>query len=138
MGQTEPYTKAQNCSECHIAIQAKQLASPFGFDEEAASDFAFTTSSYAASTYSFTTPTQYAPNSTTQPPSRPTCAANRTYIIQENNSCNGIVEVQGVAIEALVGLNRLDLGCKMVPPVNATICLPPPCIDPSSWPQRHL
>ena len=113
MGKTEPYTEAQNCLEWQIAIQANQLASPFGFDGEAASDFSFATSSCAASTYSFTTPTQYAPNSTTQPPSRPICAANRTYIIQADYSCSGIAKGQGVAIEALVGLNRLDLGCKM-------------------------
>ncbi|KAK3295595.1 LysM domain-containing protein [Chaetomium fimeti] len=127
MDQTEPYTKAQNCSECRVAIQAKQLASPFGFDEEAASDFAFTTSSCSASTYSFARPTQYALNSTTQPPSKPTCTANRTYIIQAGDSCNGIAEARGVATEALINLNGLDLGCCGIPPTNTTICLPPPC-----------
>ncbi|KAK4141819.1 LysM domain-protein [Dichotomopilus funicola] len=125
--QTEPYTAAQNCSECQIGIQAKQLASPFGYDKEAASAFAFTTSSCAAKTYSYATPTSYALNSTTVPPSRPTCATNRTYVIQKEDSCNTIAEAQGVATEALISLNGLDLGCTMMLPVNTSLCLPPAC-----------
>ena len=128
MNQTEPYTKAQNCSDCQIGIQAKQLASPFGYDEEAASDFAFTTSSCAAATYSYATPTTYALNSTTAPPSSPTCATGRTYVIQEEDACNTIAEAQGVATEALISLNGLDLGCTSMPPVGATICLPAACL----------
>jgi LysM repeat protein len=127
MNQTGPYTAAQNCSECQIGIQAKQLASPFGYDEEAASDFAFTTSSRAAKTYSYATPTSYVLNSTTPSPSRPTCTTGRTYVLQAEDSCNTIAQAQGVATEALISLNGLDLGCKSMPPVGTSLCLPPAC-----------
>jgi LysM repeat protein len=128
MNQTEPYTEEQNCHECQIGIQAKQLASPFGYDEEAATDFDFTTSSCAASTYTYSTPTAYPLNSTTGLPARPTCVTGRTYTILAEDTCNTISEAQEVATEALISMNGLDSACQSLPPVDTVICLPQACV----------
>lgn len=127
MNQTSPYTKAQNCSQCQLEIQARQLGSPFGYDSDAASSYASSTSSCAVTKYTYTTPTSYAINSTTAPPARPTCSTDRTYVIKEDDSCNSIAESQGVSTESLISINGLDMGCDSMPSVGTILCLPPAC-----------
>ncbi len=57
----------------------------------------------------------------------PTCTTGSTYVIQTGDTCNSIAGAQGVATEALVSLNGIDLGCNLMPPVGTSLCLPPPC-----------
>ncbi|KAM3427181.1 hypothetical protein MY4824_009598 [Beauveria thailandica] len=126
--QTDPPTTAQNCSECAIAVQAKQLESPFGYNSDAASDFASTTSSCAVSIYSYATPTSYARNSTSGSPlPAPTCASGKTYVTQESDSCNSIAAAQNVSTEALISVNGLDVACNPMPAVGTSLCLPLTC-----------
>ncbi|KAL7621054.1 hypothetical protein AAE478_008366 [Parahypoxylon ruwenzoriense] len=127
LNQTDPYTTAQNCSECELAVQAKQLASPFGFSEEAASDFASTTSSCQAGKYTYSTPTPYGLNATTTAPSRPACTGGATYSIQDGDSCNSIAEANSVSTESLISLNGLDLACDAMPAAGTPICIPATC-----------
>ncbi|KHN93945.1 LysM domain-containing protein [Metarhizium album ARSEF 1941] len=121
--------QAQNCSECALAAQAKQLASPFGYNSAAASDFAVTTSSCAANSYGYATPTAYALNGTTGGPwPAPSCASGRTYVIKkDDDGCNAIAGAQNVSTEALISVNGLDVDCNSMPAVGASLCLPASC-----------
>ncbi|KAK2611937.1 hypothetical protein QQS21_002043 [Conoideocrella luteorostrata] len=128
LNQTGPPSKAQNCSGCAIAVQAKQLGSPFGYNSAAASAFAYTTSSCAENTYSYVVPTTYALNSTTGgPPPAPSCASGKKYVRKENDSCNTIAGAQNVSTEALISVNGLDVNCNSMPPVGASLCMPATC-----------
>ncbi|KAH7317115.1 LysM domain-containing protein [Stachybotrys elegans] len=127
ISQNTPYTKAQNCSSCQLEIQAKQLGSPFGYDEEAASQYASSTSSCAVTKYTYAKPTSYAVNSTTAVPDGPACSTGRAYTVKGGDSCNSIAESQGVSTPALTTLNGIDSECNTMPPVGSEICLPPPC-----------
>ncbi|KAF3055159.1 LysM domain-containing protein [Daldinia childiae] len=127
LNQTDQHTTIQNCSECELALQAKQLASPFGFSEEAASEFASTTSSCQASQYMYSIPTQYGLNATITAPLRPACADNTSYIIRDGDSCNSIAGANNISTESLISLNGIDLACNTMPAVGTTICLPTTC-----------
>jgi hypothetical protein len=115
----KPYTKEQECSSCQLEIQAKQLGSPFGYDEKAASNYASITSSCAVTKYAYAKPTGYAINSTSASPSKPACNTGKTYTIREGDSCNSTL--------ALINLNNIDAGCDGMPPVGTDICLLLPC-----------
>ena len=49
----KPYTMEQECFLCQLDTQAKQLGSPSGYDEQAASDCASITSGCAATKYTY-------------------------------------------------------------------------------------
>lgn len=44
-GDTAVVTSAELCSDCNLRIQQAQLESPFGYEDDAASDYASLTSS---------------------------------------------------------------------------------------------
>jgi hypothetical protein len=92
MNKGEPYTIVQECSSCQLEIQAKQLGSLFGHDDQAASNYASITSSCGVTKYAYAKPTGYAMNSTSASPSKPACNTSKTYTIQEGDSCNSIAE----------------------------------------------
>ncbi|TLD08606.1 uncharacterized protein PgNI_07373 [Pyricularia grisea] len=127
--ETETWTEAQRCHECQLGIMKQQLASPFGYEEDEAADYASTTSSCSKTQYAFATPTSYALNSTTPSPSQPTCGpdASGSYTVQDGDSCNSISEAQGVATEAFISINDIDLGCNDIPTVGTSLCLPKKC-----------
>ncbi|TLD21139.1 hypothetical protein PspLS_09235 [Pyricularia sp. CBS 133598] len=127
--ETETWTEAQRCHECQLGIVKQQLASPFGYEEDEAADYASTTSSCSKTQYAFATPTSYALNSTTPSPSQPTCGpdASGSYTVRDGDSCNSISEAQGVATEAFISINGIDLGCNDIPAVGTSLCLPKKC-----------
>ncbi|KAK2590531.1 hypothetical protein QQS21_011781 [Conoideocrella luteorostrata] len=61
------------------------------------------------------------------PPPAPTCASGKTYVMKENDSCNGIAAARNVATEALISVNGLDMACNFMPDVGTSLCLPLTC-----------
>ncbi|EMD59493.1 hypothetical protein COCSADRAFT_164400 [Bipolaris sorokiniana ND90Pr] len=91
----------QECFLCQLDTQAKQLGSPSGYDEQAASDCASITSGCAATNLS-----------------GPVCNTGRNYTIQDGDLCNSIAEAQGVSTPALINLTNIDAGYDGIPPVE--------------------
>ncbi|KAJ5606683.1 hypothetical protein N7510_009464 [Penicillium lagena] len=60
----ETAAERAQCSDCWLGGLALQLASPFGYDDVLASNFASLTYSCNVTAYTYATPTQYAVNAT--------------------------------------------------------------------------
>ncbi|KAK2742840.1 hypothetical protein FQN57_005131 [Myotisia sp. PD_48] len=119
-------TAKQNCSDCLLGAGQTHLNSPFGYDDEFASDFRALTSSCSASNYSFTIPPSYtisAPPATATIP-RPICA--NQYTVQLNDTCNSIAEAKNISTYSLIRPNGLSGDCSNLKP-GASICLSDSC-----------
>ncbi|KAH6687318.1 hypothetical protein F5X68DRAFT_207197 [Plectosphaerella plurivora] len=127
MEQEAPYSRAQNCSDCELRTQMKQLSSPFGYDDKDATSFSQLTSSCGATAqYNYARPTSYALNATKVVVAQPTCTAG-SYTVQDGDSCNLIAEKMSVSTESLITENGFDLSCSFFPAPGASICLPLTC-----------
>ncbi|KAL4958709.1 LysM peptidoglycan-binding domain-containing protein [Aspergillus stella-maris] len=120
------YTDEQICSFCELGLQRKQLASPFGYNKEAAQDFSSLTSSCGVSTYTYATPTAYALNATTTIPYTPTCTASHTVTLEDEESCVSISGQHNVSTFGLINENALAISCNDLS-TGRVLCLPRTC-----------
>ncbi|RDW83597.1 LysM peptidoglycan-binding domain-containing protein [Aspergillus mulundensis] len=118
------YTADQECSYCGLAVQQKQLASPFGYTEQDAADFASLTLSCSQTTYAYATPTAYALNTTTTTPYTPTCTASHT--VADGESCVSISGDYNVSTYGLINENALTVSCNELKE-GRVLCLPEDC-----------
>ncbi|KAG6235034.1 hypothetical protein E4U25_005314 [Claviceps purpurea] len=118
-----PWTMAQKCSQCELGVQQLQLASPFGFNEDSAREFADTTMNCSAGDYKFATPTSYALNATTFPSQPPACTG-MVYTMTQGDTCVNISGARGMSTFQVITMNKLNLGCDNLPAVGETLCLP--------------
>jgi len=131
-------TSAQSCSDCWLGVQAMELGSPLGYNDDLASNFASLTSSCSASGYAFTSFTAYALNSTAiDVPSSATATSPQTctnsYIVQVIDNCNSIAKAHNVSTFNLLYDNSLDLYCKnFAAAVGTSLCIPLQC-DTYTW-----
>jgi hypothetical protein len=127
-------TTSQLCSDCWLGGLALELASPFGYDDVVAQNYASLTSSCNATTYSYATPTQYALNvtATTEPAAVMTTMASSCtglYEVSDDDTCNSVAQALNVSTYSLLYMNNLDLYCLnwASTAVNTTLCIPPQC-----------
>ncbi|KAI2720884.1 hypothetical protein CBS147332_4124 [Penicillium roqueforti] len=127
-------TTSQLCSDCWLGGLALELASPFGYDDVMAQNYASLTSSCNATTYSYATPTQYALNvtATTKPAAVTTTMASSctgSYEVSVGDTCNSVAQALNVSTYSLLYMNNLDLYCLNWDStvVNTTLCIPPQC-----------
>ncbi|PTB45697.1 carbohydrate-binding module family 50 protein [Trichoderma asperellum CBS 433.97] len=113
---TTVMTSTELCSDCNLLIQQAQLESPFGYDDDAASDYSSLTSSTTklAST-----------RVTTTTPAAPSCKSTDT--IKKNDTCRSISESQKVATFYLMQANNLPGYCSQFPPAGSDLCIPQSC-----------
>ncbi|KAF5851638.1 hypothetical protein GGP41_004465 [Bipolaris sorokiniana] len=107
----------QECFLCQLDTQAKQLGSPSGYDEQAASDCASITSGCAATKYTYEISRAKLPTLPLQ------VCPGQNYTIQDGDLCNSIAEAQGVSTPALINLTNIDAGYDGIPPVGTDICV---------------
>jgi len=120
-------TAAQNCSDCLLGADQTQLNSPFGYDEDFASDFASKTSSCGATGYSYTVPGSYSSMpSSTATSTAPLASCTNSYIVQNGDSCYSISTVNNVSTYSIIGPNGLNSNCDNLL-AGATICLASSC-----------
>lgn len=121
-------TAPQNCSDCMLGMMQNQLNSPFGYDDEFASEFNSTTKSCTATGYAFTSPAPYALNSSSTAPSdpNPTPLCANPYRVRKNDTCESIALAHNVSTNALISAGGLSPGCENLQVVGS-ICLPAKC-----------
>ncbi|KAH8427982.1 uncharacterized protein LDX57_005688 [Aspergillus melleus] len=111
-----------------LGVVQIQLNSPFGYDEEFASRFAYTTSRCKASGYPFTSPAAYALSSSAATSSTyittPECSD--PYQVQANDTCDSIALAQNVSTDGLQVAGGLSQTCSNLHAVGP-FCLPPSC-----------
>ncbi|EHK43389.1 hypothetical protein TRIATDRAFT_85797 [Trichoderma atroviride IMI 206040] len=113
---TTAATSAQLCSDCNLRIQQAQLQSPFGYDDDAASDYAsLTTSTMKLASAIVTTATT----------ATPSCKS--IYTIKKNDTCRSVSESQKVATFHLMQANNLPGYCSQFPPAGSDLCIPQSC-----------
>ncbi|KAK1252995.1 hypothetical protein MKX08_004182 [Trichoderma sp. CBMAI-0020] len=131
---TTAATSAQLCSDCNLRIQQAQLQSPFGYDDDAASDYASLTASCKVTKYPVTSPSAYTLSRTTKDASTtvttattgvPSCKS--TYTIKKNDTCRSVSESQKVATFHLMQANNLPGYCSQFPPAGSDLCIPQSC-----------
>lgn len=128
---TAPNQNVQDCSDCILGLDQVQLNSPFGYDEDFASDFATQTSSCGKSGYTYTTPASYALNATatttTSPSDTTSTACVATYAVVDGDTCNTVAQNNGVSTFRLLTANGISLDCSNFPYPGASLCIPPSC-----------
>lgn len=126
-------TTDQQCSDCWLGGLALELASPFGYNDVLASNYASLTSSCNVTAYTYATPTQYAINATamtvpTSVTATPAPACTGSYTVEVSDDCNSVALALNVSTYSLLYMNNLDLYCKnWATAVNSTLCIPPQC-----------
>lgn len=111
-------TSNQSCSECWLKSQALQLNSPFGYDENLATNFAALTSRCGVEEYAFASPTQYALNVSSTATSAaihmatllPECTDH--YVVKSTDDCHGVAGSLNISTFGLLQANGLDLYCQ--------------------------
>lgn len=125
-------SSAQNCSDCNLGVAQVQLDSPFGYDDEFASEFGALTSSCSASNYPFTSPSAYptadsgTATSTSSAATFTTTSCASTYVVESGDTCNSIAVAQNVSTYGVITAGNLDHGCTILE-AGATLCLPDEC-----------
>lgn len=124
----------QSCLDCWLGAQSLQLASPLGYDQGLAENFASLTSSCSANQYSYATPTTYALNGSDTAPSTPTASATSVpgctglYTVQASDSCLSLSKYLNVSTYSLVVSNGWDMYCQNFnASVGHNFCSPPTC-----------
>lgn len=130
---TNGSTTDQECSYCWLGSLALVLASPFGYDDVLASNYASLTSSCNATAYTYASPTQYAINATaTTVPATVTASpapgCTGSYTLDARDDCNSVALALNVSTYSLLYMNNLDVYCQnWDTAVNSTLCIPPQC-----------
>ncbi|CZR70102.1 uncharacterized protein PAC_20003 [Phialocephala subalpina] len=127
-------TTAQNCSDCMLGAAETQLNSPFGYDDDFASDFELLISNCSATGYSYTSPAAYtltaaSTSSGTGTVTSTTATATSCaipYTVQSGDSCNSIALAYNVSTFSIINPNGLDSACDNLE-AGVTICLASPC-----------
>lgn len=123
-----PNSTAIGCQDCILGTQEILLNSPFGYNDQAASQFASATSSCGASGYAYTSPAAYALATASVPDlSNDTTACSSTYTIQAGDSCSSVSQSKKVSTEELRRANNLTPPCNGWPDVGQLLCIPATC-----------
>lgn len=123
----ETTTTLETCSDCALGVQQIELGSPFGYQTDIASDFAFTTSSCQISNYGYTSPTSALTASTTTATTQPS-SCTVTYALQDDDTCTSISLAQNISTFSLLTENGLEAYCNNFPTTPGTLlCLPSQC-----------
>ena len=126
-------TTAQNCSDCTLGVDSMELSSPFGYDDNLASNFQSLTSSCSAAGYAFSSPSNIALNNTptlTTPGSvsaAPTPSCISFYTVVNGDDCNSVAAANNVSTGNLLTANDLNINCENFPVVGTKLCIPAQC-----------
>lgn len=119
-------TAEQNCSYCLLGADQVQLNSPFGYDEEFASQFQSKTSSCGATGYPLTSPSPYAISLSNSTPTMVSPSCTNEYTVQTGDSCYSIAVSMNVSTYSITGPNSLNQDCSNLI-AGSSICLADPC-----------
>ncbi|PON21365.1 LysM domain-containing protein [Trichoderma gamsii] len=110
---TTAATSAQLCSDCNLRIQQAQLESPFGYDDDAASDYASLTSSH------FSIYLYLAKDDATR--------FDQSVYYHSCYTFLSVSESQKVATFHLMQANNLPGYCSQFPRTGTNLCIPQSC-----------